>query len=207
MSRFLRKSFLAAVLAALLLSACSTTPKIQSFWKDSAYRAHPHRIMVIGMAREPLQRRVFEDEFVLQLRARGADAIASYTILPDARQEDQAAVAKMVAEQAADAVLLTRLSSKRSVQTYAPGTVYYQPMYYGMWPDYYHYGYDAIVTPGYTTRSEYALMETNLYDAHTEKLIWAAAYEAEMFSLDPERIKSYVTLMVGNMVEQGLFAN
>lgn len=203
MSRFLRLSFFAVALAALLLPACST-PRIQSFWKDPDYKAQPHRIMVIGMAREPLQRRVFEDEFVLQLRARGADAIASYTLLPDARQEDQAAVAKMLAEQAADTVLLTRLVSKRSVKTYTPGTVYYHPVYYGRWRDYYHYGYDAIATPGYMIQSEYALMETNLYDAHSEKLIWAAAYETEVSSLDPPRIKSYVTLMVGNMAGQGL---
>lgn len=190
--------------AALLLPACSTTPQIQSVWKDPAYLAHPHRIMVIGMANEPLQRRIFEDEYVKQLGAHGAVAIASHTFLPDVKQGDQAAVAKIVAEQGADTVLLTRIVSKRSVKTYTPGTVYYHPVYYGMWRDYYHYGYDAIATPGYMTKSEYALMETNLYDARTEKLIWAAAYEAELTRIDPKRIEAYVTLMLGNMVEQGL---
>lgn len=204
MARFLHNVLIFLVPAVSLLAACSSTPQFKSVWKDPAYLEKPRRIMVVGMAREPLQRRVFEDEFVLQLNAHGADAVASYTLLPDARQDDQAAMAKMVKEQAVDTVLLTRIVSKRSVKTHMPGTVYYHPVYYGRWRDYYHYGYDTIVTPGYTTQSEYALMETNLYDAHTEKLIWAVAYEAELSSLDPKRIKSYITLMMSNMAEQGL---
>lgn len=160
--------------------------------------------MVIGMSHEPLQRRIFEDEYVKQLRARGTDAIASHTLLPDTKQDAQEAVAKMVAEQRADAVLLTRLVSKRIVKTYTPGTVYYHPVYYGMWRDYYHYGYDAIATPGYISKSEYGLMETTLYDARSEKLIWAAAYEAELSRIDPQRVEAYVTLMLGNMAELGL---
>lgn len=206
MLRSLLNSLLWGALASLLATACSTTaPQIKSVWKDPAYKAHPHRIMVIGMAREPLQRRIFEDEFVAQLRELGADAVASYTVLSDAKMDDRAAVAKMVTEQVPDTVLLTRLVSRKSVKTYMPGTVYYRPAYYGKWRDYYHHGYDAIVTPGYVARFEYALMETNLYDARTEKLIWAAAYEAEITSPDLKRIKPYITLMVNNMVEQGLF--
>lgn len=197
-----KTSFLLFLL--VLLAGCSTTPKIQSVWKDPAYQAHPHRIMVIGMSHEPLQRRIFEDEYVKQLRARGADAIASHTLLPDTKQDNQEEVAKMVAKQGADTVLLTRLVSKRIVKTYTPGTVYYHPVYYGMWRDYYHYGYDAIATPGYMIKSEYALMETTLYDARSEKLIWAADYEAELSRIDPKRIESYVALMLGNLAELGL---
>ena len=146
------------VAAVLLLAACSSTPKIQSVWKDPAYQAQPHRIMVIGMSHEPLQRRVFEDEYVKQLRARGADAIASHTLLPDAQQDKQEAVAKVVAEQGADTVLLTRLVSKRSVKTYMPGTVYYHPVYYGMWRDYYHYGYESSIRScrSWPTRSSWS---------------------------------------------------
>lgn len=204
MTRFLCNSLLMVAFVALF-TACSSTPQMKSVWKDPSYTARPHRVVVIGMAREPLHRRIFEDEFVSQLRARGADAIASYTVLPDAKQDDQAAAAKMVAEQRADTVLLTRLVSKRTVKTYVPGTAYYRPAYYGTWPDYYHYGYDVFATPGYMTESEFALMETNLYDAHTEKLIWAATYETEFASPDPRRIKSYIAVMLDNMAEQGLF--
>ncbi len=205
MTRYLRSALFSVGLAVLLLTACSTTPQINSVWIDPDYKAHPHRVMVIGMAREPLQRRIFEDEFVAQLKALGADAIASYTTLPDAKMEDKAAVAKIVSEQAPDTVLLTRLVSKKNLQTYMPGTVYYYPAYYGTWPDYYYHVYDAMVTPGYVTQSEYALMETNLYDARSEKLIWAAAYETQVTSPDRKRIKPYITMIVNSMLEHGLF--
>lgn len=191
-------------LLALLLASCASTPQIKTVWTDPAYRGHPHRIMVIGMAKEPLNRRIFEDEFVAQLKAAGADALASYTLLPDVRQDNQAAVARMVEEQGADTVLITRLVSKRSVRTVMPGTVYYMPTYYDKWGDYYRYGYDAVVTPSYVSKSEYALMETNLYDARTDNLIWAASYEMEIAGMSREYLKPYVATLVNTLIEQGL---
>ena len=204
MSKSVVNSIMVAVLASLLNTACSTAPQIKSVWKDSSYQGHPHRIVVIGMAREPLNRRIFEDEFVAQLKARGADALASYALLPDAKQDNQAAIAKMVVEQVADTVLITRLVSKRSVKTVVPGTVYYRPAYYGKWHEYYRYGYDAMATPAYVSKSEYALLETNLYDARTDNLVWAASYEVELASMSSKFIRPYIETMVNTLVEQGL---
>lgn len=191
-------------LLALLLASCASAPQIKQVWKDPAYHGHPHRIMVIGMAKEPLNRRIFEDEFVSQLKDAGADALASYALLPDIKQDDQAAIARMVAQQGADTVLMTRLVSKRSVKMVSPGMVYYVPTYYDKWGDYYRYGYDAVVTPGYVSKSEYALMETNLYDARTDNLIWAASYEIEIAGMSREYIKPYVATLVNTLTEQGL---
>ncbi len=204
MTNPLRNSFMLMALAAMLVTACATAPQMKSVWKDPAYQGHPHRIVVIGMAREPLNRRIFEDEFVAQLRAMGADAFASYAVLPDTKQDSQAAIAKMVVEQVPDTVLITRLVSKRSVKTVVPGAVYYRPAYYGKWHDYYRYGYDAVVTPGFVSKSEYALMETNLYDARTDNLIWAASYEIELASMSSKFIRPYIETMVNTLVEQGL---
>ncbi len=204
MTQSLRNSLVLGALVATLIIACTTAPQIKSVWKDPAYQGHPHRIVVIGMSKEPLNRRVFEDEFVAQLKTRGADALASYTLLPDAKQDDQAAIAKMMVEQVADTVLLTRLVSRRSVKTVMPGTVYYYPAYYGKWHDYYRHGYDPIVTPGYVSKSEFALMETNLYDARTDNLIWAASYEVELASMSQKFIRPYIATIVDTLVEQGL---
>jgi len=37
---------------------------------------------VIGVSKKPVIRNLFEDECVRELRARGTDAVASYTFLP-----------------------------------------------------------------------------------------------------------------------------
>lgn len=191
------------MLAAMLVTACATT-QINSVWKEPSYQSRPAKIMVIGVAKDPLNRRLFEDEFVLQLKARGTEAIASYTVLPDRQQDDQLAIAAKVKELGADSVLITRLVSRKTVHTYVPGTIYYPPPYYSTWPDYYGYGYRYLYSPGYIAEDEYAVMETNLYETVKDKLIWAASSETMMTDSGRNQIKSYVGIMVDSMAEYGL---
>lgn len=199
----LRNPFGFLLLGAALVTACATT-QVNAIWKEPSYQARPTRIMVIGVAKNPLNRRLFEDEFVLQLKARGTEAIASYTVLPDRLQDDQVAIAAKVKELEADTVLVTRLVSKKTVQVYVPGTVYYPPPYYSTWPDYYGYGYRYIYSPGYIAENEYAVIETNLYETGHDKLVWAASSDTLIKDSDKYLIKSYIGIMVDTMVGSGL---
>ncbi|OGS94522.1 MAG: hypothetical protein A3G79_01060 [Gallionellales bacterium RIFCSPLOWO2_12_FULL_57_18] len=199
----LRNPFGFLLLGVILVSACATT-QVSAIWKDPSYQARPARIMVIGVAKNPLNRRLFEDEFVRQLKARGTEAIASYTVLPDKQQDDQAAIAAKVKELEADTVLVTRLVSKKTVKVYVPGTVYYPPPYYYTWPDYYGYSYRYIYSPAYITENEYAVIETNLYETGNNKLVWAASSETLISDSNKSLIKSYIGIMVSTMAEQGL---
>ena len=221
MMRFLRNPFSFFAPIAMLVTACATT-QLNAVWKDQSYQAHPTKIMVIGLAKNPVNRRVFEDEFVRQLNTHGTEAIASYTILPDRQKDDHAVIAAKLAELGADAVLITRMVSKKTVQFYvpgtanypppypavvppnAPGTAYYPPPYYGRWPDYYGLGYEAMYTPGYMAEEEFAVIETNLYEAKNDKLVWATSSETGMNGPSQDRIKSYIGIMVKTMVGQGL---
>lgn len=189
--------------AAMLLTACATT-QLNTVWKDPGYQARPARIMVIGVARNPINRRLFEDEFVSQLKARGTEAIASYTVLSDRQQDDREAIAAKVKELGADTILITRLVSKKLVQTYVPPTPYFPPPYYGSWPDYYGYGYRYMYTPGYIAEDEYAVIETNLYEARSDKLVWAASSETGISDSDLSVIQGYIAVMVKNMIGLGL---
>jgi len=107
-------------------------------------------------------------------------------------------------EQGADTVLITRMVSKKTVQVYVPGTIYLPPPHYGRWSDYYGHGYQAMSTPGYMTENEYAIIESNLYEAGNEKLIWAASSETGVSGSNQELIKTYVGIMVKAMAGQGL---
>jgi hypothetical protein len=180
------------MLIAMLITACALT-KLTSAWKDPSYQGQPRKIMVIGIAKKPLNKRILDDEFVRQLKARGTDAVASYTVMPDEKQADHAVIAAKMKEQGADGVLISRLANKKTVHTYVPGSVSYPPSYpsyYGNWRDYYGYGSQAVYTPGYTAEDEYALMETNLYDAGNDKLIWSASSETEIRGSDQNQIIS-----------------
>ncbi|MGC2165246.1 MAG: hypothetical protein WA632_04450 [Gallionella sp.] len=202
MIRFLRSTFI-LLFGLVVLTGCATT-QLTSVWKDPAFQARPNKIMVIGMAKNPLNRRLFEDEFVQQLKVHGTDAIASYTVLPDKQQEDQDVIAAKLKELSADSLLITRLISKKTVRVFMPGTAYYPPPYYGTWPDYYGYGYRYLYSPSYIAEDEYAVIETNLYQTGNDKLIWAASSETLMTDTNQNMIKSYIDIMVNSMAGNGL---
>ena len=203
MMRPLQNPFGFMAFIAMLVTACATT-QLNAVWKDQSYQARPQKIMVIGVAKKPVNRRIFEDEFVRQLNAHGTEAIASYTVLPDRQQGDHTAIATKVVELGADTVLITRMVSKKTVQFYVPGTAYYPPPHYGRWPDYYGLGYEAMYTPGYMAEEEFSVIETNLYEARNDGLVWAASSETGMSGPDMNRIKSYIGIMVKAMIGHGL---
>ena len=86
-----RRAFLlAAALAAVALAAAivpavsGDAPGLVDRWK-SATGVPPglRKVLVVGIVRDPKTRRTFEDRCVTLLRARGVEAITSYSIVPD----------------------------------------------------------------------------------------------------------------------------
>lgn len=203
MLRYQSKFFVVAIFLTSLLTGCASS-QIKAVWKDPSYSARPQKVMVIAVLREPIYRRIIEDEFVLQFKLRGVDAIASYTMLNDRDQDDQAAIEKMVKQYGADSVLVTRMVSKRTVRVYYPATVVYRPPYYRKWPKYINEGYEMIGAPGYSTKYEYAIMETNLYDEKNDTLVWAATTETGVTNLNQTLIRPYIGNIMNMMSQYGL---
>ena len=51
---------------------------------------------------------------------------------------------------------------------------------------------------------EYAVIETNLYEAGNDKPVWSASAETALLGSDRGRIRSYIDIMVKTMAGQGL---
>jgi hypothetical protein len=104
-----------------------------------------------------------------------------------------------------DAVLITRLVDKKTVDTYVPGRTHYAPpAYYGNWSGYYRASYGAAYEPGYTVRDEVVVLETNVYDVSTEKLIWSAISETFVEGSDEKLIKELIKLITDNLSKQNV---
>ncbi|TXT23293.1 MAG: hypothetical protein FD134_2224 [Gallionellaceae bacterium] len=202
MWRFLRNA-LGFLVASTVLMACATATQPDEMWMDPSYRSLPKKIMVVGVSRKPVNRRIFEDEFVRQITAHNVEAVASYTVLPDELQGDHNAIAGKVKEMGADTVLITRVTGKKTVKTYVPG--FYPPPYYGTWPDYYGYGYNAMYSPGFMAEEEITVIETNLYDASNDRLIWGSTTEVVKRGSSQDRINRYIGIVMKAMAAQGLF--
>lgn len=190
----------------LLLPSCATT-ELTAVWKEPSFRDHPRKIMIIGMIPAPKGKKIFEDEMVRSLRQRGTDAIVSYSLLPEQNAPDRAAVEKVMREQGADAVLIARLVDKKTVASYvptspAPGTPYGGRGYYGaQWYGYYSHN------PGTIREDEFAVIQTNLYDLKTEKLVWTAASETWLATDKVTLTLSFIDVITKKLVDDQIIAS
>jgi len=192
-------SFFSILIALFLLSSCATTTTT-NVWRDQAYDGPVKKILVMGISQKKGMQRFFEDEFVRQLRERGTDGVAGYTILPYDEKMDKDFIAAKARELGADTVLVARPLNRKTERSYVPGQVYAVPGYYSRWGSYYGHAY----SPGYVVEDEYVYIETNLYDVANEKLIWAAESETIILAADQELIKSFISTMVAQLASDKL---
>ena len=87
-----------AVLIAMLMTGCATTTNISSVWKDRTYNVRPHKIMIIGIAKKPSNKRFLEDEFVRLINVLGTEAVSSYAILSNNKDSNKDAIAEKMKE-------------------------------------------------------------------------------------------------------------
>jgi len=195
--------FVLGMFSLLFFSGCAST-KILAVWRDKTYQAQPHKIMVIAILKKAAAKRFFEDEFVRQIKGTGTYAFASYTVMADAKQGDDTTIAAAMSQQGADAVLITRQTSREAVYTYSPACQYYPSSYYGTWRNYYLYGCQDLHSPGYVSETEYSVMESNLYDAGKSNLVWTASSKTEVSGSDQKYFASYVSIILKNMAKAKL---
>ena len=179
--------------------SCATT-QLVAVWKDQAYQQKPRKIMVIGFSKKVAVRNVFEDGFVRELKARGTDAVASYTLIPPGKLDDSDFVNRMMKQSGADVILSTRLADRKTVQSYVPGQAYVVPGPYRSWGRYYR----TVYTPGYYVEDEYAYAETNLYDVATDNLIWTGRSETLLNGSGRELIDSFIKTIIESLAKENI---
>jgi len=199
MKRIRQLSFFPVLITLFLLNSCATTVTT-NVWRDQSYGGPVKKILVMGISQKKGIQRFFEDEFVRQLRERGTDGLAGYTVLPYDEKMDKDFIAAKARESGADTVLVARPLSRELQRTYVPGQAYAVPGSYSRWGSYYGQAY----SPGYVVEDEYVYIETNLYDVATEKLIWSAQSETIVLASDQELMKSFIKTMVNKMSDDRL---
>jgi hypothetical protein len=185
---------------ALILGGCATaSAPIVSEWRNPAYVSPPfRRIMVGGPSDNASVRRSFEDEFVVQLRAVGVDALASYRYLPE--EEIDEAKLKRAAQQArADAVLYPRSVHTEQKTKIGPSF----PFSIGVFGSNVGAAWSGPGSASVSRYKEYT-SETALYDIAKNDLVWSATIK----TTEPENvqtmIRSYVAAVVKALEAQDL---
>lgn len=184
------------VMLTLSLSSCATT-KLSTTWHDPAYGGSQRvqDVLVIAVTKEETIRRLYEDSFVEQLARENIRAVQSYTLQQSDIKPDRQTVEEAVKEAGANSVLITRHIGTDTKQHYRPPEpvrIYADP-YYSRMNRYYPLAYREVAyTPGYSYSVTTTIIESNLYDVSTEKLIWTAQAK----SVDPKMTKKYIDELV-----------
>jgi hypothetical protein len=168
-----------------------------------------HKILVVGVAETDLTRRTYEGRFTDALKAAGADAVASYTLLPQAERLSRDDLEEVVKRENFDAVIVTRLLDVREETTVVPPTTRVSPApgyarhgYYG----YYGRSYDVVTSPGYTKTTEVVRLENKLWNASDGRLVWGVVSETFDKKSTDDGIASVIAKLVSKLQEDGLLA-
>ena len=186
----------------LTLSACSTATPIVSEWRNPAYALGPFkRIMVGGLSRETSVRRNFEDVFVIQLRAAGIDALASYRYIPEDEGIDENNLKQAAQKARADALLFARSVKMEQKTNYGPTFPY---LSFGIFGSNVGASWSGLSgAPGAYRYNEYT-SETTLYDVAKNEVVWTGTIK----TTEPENvqtaIKSYVEAVMKALNAQNL---
>ncbi len=179
----------------LVLCACSTM-SVTNQWRDSTWPGPPaSNVVVVGISRSDTMRRVFEDTFAQHLQAAGVQASASYTQIPSGNN-GAVRLRDLVKGSGAQAVLVTRVERVEQRVNVTPSG----PMYGGF---YGWYGGAWASTPD-INQYEVVTLETSVWDAKSEKLIWTATTENVASSSIPKTTTDLANTLIPKMKADGI---
>ncbi|MGE0569323.1 MAG: hypothetical protein AB7O73_15395 [Bacteroidia bacterium] len=169
------------LLLVICLDSCSGSTMITGTWKKADVDRKYNHILVAALSGTTTGKSILEEELVRNLSTRGLTITKSIDILPpnfinDDNHKQQ--LLDSIRGSGIDAILTVSLIDQKTETRYVPGTYNYAPYpsfgYYGTFWGYYNYWYPRFETPGYYVEDNVYFLETNIYDARSEELIWSA---------------------------------
>jgi hypothetical protein len=188
-SMMIRLSFILFLFGSVFLLSCKSTELVGS-WKDPAIETKDYKkIGIVMLSPNMNARAIVETEMAGALRSSGAPGWATFDIFPLAgrtelakelavtEEQRQAHIKKRVEEFDFDAILVMAVLDVQKEEHYHSGSslsvgLPAYPVYGFGYTGYYGYVYNSVSTPGYYETASTYFLESNLYDAATEQLIW-----------------------------------
>jgi hypothetical protein len=199
---------LALALAAGLVAACGQTKMLKTWKSPELQTGSIRKMLVVGVFNTAGVREAVEGQFVEQLRQERLEAVASHAYLAD-DELGREAVVQRVRELAFDGVVLARILDRKTYETYyAPGKeqVDVPVGYYDEWYKEYVESQHQRDAVGYTDASRIdARVETRLFDARTQKLVWTGVSETAIDGRDVRQVQDAVGAILKSMRSSGVF--
>lgn len=169
---------------ALAVAGCGST-QMRDTWKAPDFQGGPLKnVLVVGLAKDSVNRRTFEDILVAEIREKKVLATASYTLTVDANPTE-AELRDLVKQKGFDGVFVTRVVGNEVRTSYMPGTTVSAPVYGAGMYGYYGGWYATAYSPGYMVNEKIVSVETSVWSAQGDgKLIWSGVSE----TVDPTSV-------------------
>ena len=188
MKSTIRTFILPAVLLSFILMSCASTTLVSS-WKDETHSGKVKNVLIIVVAEKPGARRVFEREYMLQLKGYGVNAVPSHEVIPADKMMDKETILSSIEGLGIDSVLITSLVSRETITTVFPG-------WYGHYSNVYKRGFtDDIVN-----------LETALYNVKSGKMIWSTLSETTIMEGESsfKKIRPFIETILKNLSKDNL---
>jgi hypothetical protein len=171
------------LLIAALLSGCASPTKLSSVWHDQGQRGTRFdRLLVVAVSDNTDRRLSFEDALVNQLRGPKTEAWASARLMRADAPVNEESLRLLVAQQDADAVIVTKLQSVEVKPEESGGRsdvlARQNETGMGMTPvrrsgTVFQYDYEEKIEPVYITAKYSAILTTDVYSVTTGTNIYS----------------------------------
>ncbi len=191
----MRPSCLPIALALLLAVPAGASTKSTEWKSPDAGDRVVKKLAVFVIAQDPKLRRTTENTFVRSLTGE-TKATQSYAVVTDDEMKDKEKVVAKVRAGGFDGAVIFRLIAIDEKQSERYGMAGYATNYYGGFGPYWG-TFGAVMFSGTTTvKKQIVSIETLLYAAEDEKLLWAAQTKVDDPDSPLEVIESIVKVTV-----------
>jgi uncharacterized lipoprotein NlpE involved in copper resistance len=201
-------------LTLLVAVSCGPSQKITNSWvsPEASGGVSYQKVFVAALTNDRAAKSFVENAIAEKLSDLGVRVVVSTDIFPpnlaDYIDSGKEEMLKKIVETGADAIFTVALLDVATSERYNPGTPYAAGHpgfgFYGSWYGYYNYRYPVIYSPGYYTTEKTYLIESNLYDATSEKLVWTVQSSAFNPASLNDWFRGYSRLMLMQMKKDGL---
>lgn len=165
-------ALLAAILGCFLMACGGSRFQMTPTHMEEVAAGKPiSDALVIVVVDDQKVRSIFENHFKKWLAAKGVEAIISTEVLPVQKgtQLGKSAIVEVIDRHENDSVLITHLVGFDETEVFSRGEPEVYRNYYG----FYRYSWGYVRWPVITSEKVQFTLETRLYDAKTESLLWA----------------------------------
>lgn len=199
--------------AAVALAGCAASTRIESSWTDPTFSGGPFdRIAVVALFDSTAESRTFEQTAARALGEHGIDAVPAYTIVSEERMYEEPELRAQLSDAEVDGILIYRLIAVDERNVYRNPTPYmhvpggivfgdpYYWYYYPRWNYYWHWRstWDVTRSPGYWEPLGYVVVESSLYDARSDRLVWTA----KSTTMDNSRFEALADSIVAKVTRE-----